>query len=281
MTGVQTCALPIYAIAEAFENKVPVQRHDASTRHTSVYLPILIVDDGYVIATQVDSSPAYAQVRASVERSALIAVAMLLLGIALGYLILRRVLQPLGDLRARAESLSDNANDITGRVGSSSEIGSVVEALDMLTRRLVTRNRELEEARLAADDANRAKSAFVANMSHEVRTPLNGILGMAQLLKTTALDEKQRRYCDVITSSGNSLLSVLGDVLDFAKIESGRIDLENVNFEGPLDLLLHLIRKNEVNIYDIPIAMVTAQYLETIQLMQELDLDIEIGRAHV
>lgn len=52
------------------------------------------------------------------------------------------------------------------------------------------------------------------------------------------------------------------------------IRLENVNFEGPLDLLLHLIKKNEVNIYDIPIAMVTAQYLETIQLMQELDLDI-------
>lgn len=52
------------------------------------------------------------------------------------------------------------------------------------------------------------------------------------------------------------------------------IRLENVNFEGPLDLLLHLIKKNEVNIYDIPISMITAQYLETLQLMQELDLDI-------
>lgn len=57
-------------------------------------------------------------------------------------------------------------------------------------------------------------------------------------------------------------------------LEALPIRLENVNFEGPLDLLLHLIKKNEVNIYDIPIAMVTAQYLETIQLMQELDLDI-------
>ena len=57
-------------------------------------------------------------------------------------------------------------------------------------------------------------------------------------------------------------------------LDSLPIRLENVNFEGPLDLLLHLIKKNEVNIYDIPIAMVTAQYLETIQLMQELDLDI-------
>ena len=57
-------------------------------------------------------------------------------------------------------------------------------------------------------------------------------------------------------------------------LEALPIRLENVNFEGPLDLLLHLIKKNEVNIYDIPIALVTAQYLETIQLMQELDLDI-------
>jgi len=57
-------------------------------------------------------------------------------------------------------------------------------------------------------------------------------------------------------------------------LEALPIRLENVNFEGPLDLLLHLIKKNEVNVYDIPIALITAQYLETIQLMQELDLDI-------
>src|SRR6478609_9807859 len=57
-------------------------------------------------------------------------------------------------------------------------------------------------------------------------------------------------------------------------LEALPIRLANVNFEGPLDLLLHLIKKNEVNVYDIPIALITAQYLETIQLMQELDLDI-------
>src|SRR6188472_767549 len=57
-------------------------------------------------------------------------------------------------------------------------------------------------------------------------------------------------------------------------LEALPIRLENVNFEGPLDLLLHLIKKNEVSIYDIPIALITTQYLETIQLMQELDLDV-------
>src|SRR5215467_7636864 len=57
-------------------------------------------------------------------------------------------------------------------------------------------------------------------------------------------------------------------------LEALTIRLENVNFEGPLDLLLHLIKRNEVNIYDIPIALITAQYLDTIKLMQELDLDI-------
>ena len=59
-----------------------------------------------------------------------------------------------------------------------------------------------------------------------------------------------------------------------SSLEALPIRLENVNFEGPLDLLLHLIKKNELNLFDIPISVVTAQYLETIQLMQELDLDI-------
>ena len=90
--------------------------------------------------------------------------------------------------------------------------------------------REREEAREAADAANRAKSEFLANMSHEIRTPMNGIIGMAQLLEFTELTDKQSEYVNVIITSSESLLSMIDDVLDLSKIESGNIELERRDF---------------------------------------------------
>ncbi len=88
----------------------------------------------------------------------------------------------------------------------------------------------LEIALREADKANRLKSEFLANMSHEIRTPMNGVLGMAQLLKTTKMDEKQQAFADVILSSGNSLLSLINDILDTSKIEAGLLELHNEAF---------------------------------------------------
>jgi signal transduction histidine kinase/CheY-like chemotaxis protein len=96
----------------------------------------------------------------------------------------------------------------------------------------------LEYQRLSesAMAANEAKSEFLANMSHEIRTPLNGILGMAELLQGTRLDEKQRHYCKTIATSGNALHDQLSQILDLAKIEAGKIELEAIRFE-PVRLL--------------------------------------------
>lgn len=90
---------------------------------------------------------------------------------------------------------------------------------------------ELVEARKAAEAADRAKSEFLANMSHEIRTPMNGIIGMLDLMDGTALTAEQKDYLDTARESADSLLSLLNDILDFARIEAGQLSLENIDFD--------------------------------------------------
>ena len=103
-------------------------------------------------------------------------------------------------------------------------------ALEKSQQELTEKNCELEILNQKQEEAKRFKSVFFANVSHEVRTPLIGVLGMAEVLSDTNLDVHQRELVDVIRTSGENLLQIINDILDLSKFESGKLELESIPF---------------------------------------------------
>src|SRR5262249_46438638 len=116
--------------------------------------------------------------------------------------------------------------------GAGGELIEIQRTGRDITARVATEY-ALDESREQAEAASRAKSRFLAVVSHEVRTPLNGILGMTHLLLETPLSQEQQTYARAVKSSGEALLGLIEEILDFSKIEAGRIEIE----EAPFDLI--------------------------------------------
>ena len=147
-----------------------------------------------------------------------------------------RILTPDGRVKwirdvSRIVRNQDGTMRVDGTVSDVTERRQAEDELRRTNRRLERMSRESALMAARAETASKAKSEFLANMSHEIRTPLNGVVGMIELLLDTELDDEQRRYVETARTAGGSLLTLIDDVLDFSRIEAGRLDLEQRRFD--------------------------------------------------
>ncbi|MCF4128733.1 hybrid sensor histidine kinase/response regulator [Methylobacterium sp. SyP6R] len=198
-----------------------------------------------------DNATLVERLRAVVINALLTAALAMAVGSAVAWRLGRALTRPLTALARTMDAVREHhdydrhavlpagasSGDEVGRLATS--FNGLIDAVRERDRRLIEhqgrleqevsdRTHDLSEAKEAAEAANSAKSSFLATMSHEIRTPMNGMLVMAELLAAAELPARQRRYAEVIARSGQSLLAIINDILDFAKVEAGKLTLERI-----------------------------------------------------
>jgi two-component system, NarL family, sensor histidine kinase BarA len=220
----------------------------------------------------------------------LIALTVLVLSAILALRMGRNITDPIVALKDAVERLERGHLDVLVNTGATGELQSLEAGINAMAKALKTsradledrvnqatlelrealralekRNSELDVARREAESANRGKSAFLANISHEIRTPLNGMQGFLLLLSKTGLSPTQRDYVQKIEASAGTLLTLLNDVLDFSKLEVGRMDVVRTEFnlrellDESIDICIPEARRKDLELLSIVDADIPAR----------------------
>lgn len=157
----------------------------------------------------------------------------------------RSIAERIDRLALAAQRLGKGERDVRSEMDyRDGEIGQLAESFDTMSKLLRNREKDLEAARVTAETANKAKDEFLANISHEVRTPLNGVMGMLQLMQETKVDDEQKSFLSTALHSSRSLLRVLNDLLDFIRVGVGKMELveESFDLKGLVDQSVNLFQ---------------------------------------
>ena len=181
-------------------------------------------------------------------RNDIVAVLSVILALIIAFFLQHRILNPIRKITHVFKALSkDGSIDVIPGINNNDEIGDLAQSANVFrqknqqTQELLSKaqemnlkqeqlNKELENAKDAAEAGAQSKSMFLANMSHEIRTPMNGIIGLIQLTLKTELTNKQRDYLEKVAYSGEIMMGVINDILDFSKIEAGKLEIQKRTF---------------------------------------------------
>ena len=223
----------------AYRRSLPDEAAIQSLYLMNIAVPVhLEAEQIATLHIQVDLWPVYQQL----IWIAGVALVLWLLGMVAAYALSRAfnasITDPLSDLADMMSEVTER-EDYAQRFhyDAQNELGSLVDAFNEMLERIGDREQrlrqmilDLEEARDQAEAAARSKSSFLANMSHEIRTPMNGVMGMIALLKQGEMSAQQKAYFETIERSADALLLIIDDILDFTKIEAGRLELSAAPF---------------------------------------------------